>query len=292
LAEIGTQTVTPQQIALITNALALNPPIPVDLARITRVFSTKLQFVELQVSHTKLSQQEISLSGTLLNADASSELQGFLESKLRPYSEFKDRKVLVPVYVDGKRAFDRLGNGLLEAISEASLNRERRAIEAEYLYDIAGFGRVIESARRSEFDSRLEAYSVRLQAHARSMNEIVANEAFTIVDETVRLIGKRISESNVRLLNTKAYLKDITSRLEASVKRATASPPRINLVFKNITFEQTQDTKFRAKLDAALPPAAKRRLRDWYDEFSAAPQSNERRILPNYDVGFPLLPSE
>jgi hypothetical protein len=111
-AEIGTAVVTPQQVAEVTAALTNNPPIPIDLARVTRVFSTKLQFVELKVSRAKLSQQQISLSSTLLNADASEHLRGLLDSKLRAFSELKDRMIPVPLFVGGEQAFDRDGKPL------------------------------------------------------------------------------------------------------------------------------------------------------------------------------------
>lgn len=48
-AEIGRQVVTPEDVQRTVAELSKNPPIPVDLARITRVFSTKLQFVEFAV---------------------------------------------------------------------------------------------------------------------------------------------------------------------------------------------------------------------------------------------------
>lgn len=130
-AEIGTAAVTPAQVDEVAIALTNNPPIPVDLARVTRVFSTKLQFVELKVTRAKLSQQQISLSSSLLNADASEHLRGLLESKLKAFSELKDREVDVPLFVQGKEAFDNERKPLLEKISEAALNRERNAIEAD-----------------------------------------------------------------------------------------------------------------------------------------------------------------
>jgi hypothetical protein len=69
-AEIGTCVVKPEQVAEIDKALTDNPPIPVDLARVTRVFSTKLQFVELKVKGAKLARRQIRISSDLLNADA------------------------------------------------------------------------------------------------------------------------------------------------------------------------------------------------------------------------------
>lgn len=65
-AEIGKSPVKPSQVINTLNELEKNPPIPVDLARITRVFSTKLQFVEFTVKRALLSRMQLTLSKKLL----------------------------------------------------------------------------------------------------------------------------------------------------------------------------------------------------------------------------------
>lgn len=272
-AEIGTSPITPDQVAAVTASLANNPPIPVDLARITRVFSTKLQFVELKVTRARLSQQQISLSSSLLNADASEQLRGLLDSKLKAFSELRDREVDVPVFVNGVQAFDREHNPLLERVSEAGLNRERHAIEAEYLYDVPGFGRVLERARRFEFEKRIEAFKVRLLGHSEGLRKTLADEAAAIVDDAVELIAERMARAGAgQSLTSKDHAR-IKESLQKNLSRAENEAPKVNLVFKEVTFEQTQDGKFKAKLDKALPPLVKRRLGTWYEDFSAARQA-------------------
>lgn len=275
-AEIGTRAVTPELVEEVTTALTNNPPIPVDLARITRVFSTKLQFVELKVTRAKLSQQQITISSSLLNADASEHLRGLLDSKLKAFSELKDREVPVPLFVRGEQAFDRDQKPLKEPISEAGLNRERHAIEVDYLYDVAGFGRVMERARRVEFEKRIEAYKVRLLAHSEGMRKTLAGEANTIIEDAVKLIEDRMKRSGAAKQLQKGDLEMIAEGLRQNLGRAESESPKVNLVFKEVTYEQTQDSAFKAKLDKALPPLVKRRLSDWYEQFTAAKQAPDK----------------
>jgi hypothetical protein len=275
-AEIGTAAVTPRQVKEVATALTNNPLIPVDLARVTRVFSTKLQFVELKVTRAKLSQQQITLSSAQLNADASEHLRGLLESKLKAFSEFRDKEVQVPVFIQGEPAFRANGEPMMEYISEAGLNRERHAIEVDFLYDLPGFGRVMERARQLEFKKRINAYEVRLLAHSEEMRKTLASEAETIIKDAVQLIAERMARSE-----EPRQLKDVdraklVEELRKTLARAETECPTVNLVFKEVTYEQTQDGAFKAKLDKALPPAVKRRLGDWYEKFTAARQATGR----------------
>jgi hypothetical protein len=271
-AEIGTRALSPEQVAEVVKALADNPPIPVDLARVTRVFSTKLQFVELKVKGAKLARRQIRISSDLLNADASEQLRSLLDAKLRAFADFKDREIEVPMFVRGEQAFAKDGEPLLEPVSEATLNRERHAIESDFLYDIPGFGRLMERTRRAEFKARVEAYETRLMAHSEGMRKTIAREAEEIICGTVNLIGERIARATASHGTPVIDRDKLTSELHKTLSRVEDEAPSVNYVFKEVTYEQTQDEDFLKKLDKALPAPVKRRLGNWYEKFSAAKQ--------------------
>lgn len=263
-AEIGRHAVTPDDVAEVAEALKNNPPIPVDLARITRVFSSKLQFVELKVSRARLSQQRITISSALLNADANDQLRTLLESRLLAFADLRDREVAVPLYVQGAAVFDREGRPLTEMVSEATLTRERHAIEADFLYDVTGFGRVMERARRAEFQSRVDAYKERLLAHSQGMRKTLSQEADAIIRDAVELIAARAQRSASPLRDgDRAKLAD---ELRLSLQRTEGESPTVSLVFKEVTYEQTQSREFNERLIRALPPAARKRLGQWYEK--------------------------
>lgn len=277
-AEIGTRAVTPTQVRQVSEALAANPPIPVDLARVTRVFSTKLQFVEFKVSRARLSQQQISLSSDLLNADASEHLRHLLDSKLKAFSELKDTKIEVPLFVDGQQAFRGDGKPLMERVTETTLQRERTALEAEFLHELQGFGKVIELARKAEFEQSAAIFEKRLQAHSEGLRKVVAEQTSQIVGEALALIRGRAARAGGRPLS-EADLSKISDRLHGSLARAEDESPKVSVVFKGLTWEQTQDPDFARKLDKALPVALKRRLGNWFEEFVAAKQAGPQGTL-------------
>lgn len=267
-AEIGLEAITPLQVAAVAKALIDNPPIPIDLQRLTRVFSTKLQFVELEAKGGNFSRRKLSLSSDQMNADASAHLRSFLDSGFRPFSDFKDRSIMVPVFINGQQAFDSQQKPIKEPVSEARLNRERSDIEAEYIYDITGFGSLIEKARKAELLDRVEAYRVRMNAHATGMREVIQDELEQIIEDIVSLIIHRAGTDGAKMDR---------DQLRNSIKARTVfkdgDAPFVRCVFKDVTHEQTQDAAFRQRVDKAVPGSVRRRLGQWFDEFTAAKEA-------------------
>ncbi|MCP5179012.1 MAG: hypothetical protein H6994_03775 [Pseudomonadales bacterium] len=269
-AEIGKTAVTDQQVKDTVESLTRNPPIPVDLARISRVFSTKLQFVELKVTHARLSQRQLHIESSLLNADAKNELQSLINSKLKAFGELREMEFPVPAYVNGKPAEDREGKPLLEPVSETILESERRVFERRYLYDIAGYGRLIERDRKTEFQALVDAYKVRLEAYSTSLRAKLDEQANRIVSDAVELITFRATRGVPGASPPDAQA--VAAALRKSLGKAKDEPPKLTLVFKDVTYEQTQAPEFQAKVDKALPIAVRRRLGPWHEHFDAARQ--------------------
>lgn len=273
-AEIGTAAITPDQVAATATALDNNPPIPVDLARVTRVFSTKLQFVELKVTRAKLSQMQFSVSSALLNADAKDALRDLIESKIKAFADLRDVEVQAPLYVNGEIAYDGRQNPMFEFVSEASLEGERRALERRYIYDIAGFGRLIERGERIEFEKRIGAYKERLLAHSDEIRKQLNKQTDQIVADAVALVADRMRRSagTTHRINEQALRDELSKNLT----RVKGEAPSISLVFKDVTYEQTQTQDFRDKVNKALPSHVRRRLGPWYERFTAARSTTEK----------------
>lgn len=268
--EIGRQAITPAEVQQTAVALKKNPPIPVDLARVTRVFSTKLQFVEYKVTRAKLSKMKLTVDSGLLNADAKGELEGLIESKLSAFGEMRDVEILVPAFVNGVAA-EANGQPLMVKVSEASLERERHGIEKRFIYDIKEFGRLIEKDRKDEFQLLLDAYKTQLLAHATGVRTMLDEQAAQIVKDAIDLIvarhqsgraqGKQVADIN---------LDGLREHLLKGLERAKGEVPTVTLVFKDVTYEQTQNPVFRERLDKALPPTVRKRLGAWNVHFDAA----------------------
>jgi hypothetical protein len=268
--EIGRSAVTGQKVEETLLELEKNPPIPVDLARITRVFSTKLQFVELKVTKAKLSRSQLTISNKHLNADIQGELQGLIDSKLRAFTDFRNEEVSVPAFKNGEPVFDQNGNPLTEPVSEASLERLRNDIEKRYIYNISGFGRLISKDDKIEFEKQIDAYEEQLKAHSQGIRDHIDQHAEKIIQEAVDVIMSR-AERTAKKLNRDSLITE----LRKGLNRAKCDSPKVTLVFKDVTYEQTKDENFREKVDKALPRHKLKQLGRWAEHFDAAKASQK-----------------
>lgn len=264
-AEIGRQVVTPEDVQRTVAELSKNPPIPVDLARITRVFSTKLQFVEFAVKGAKFSKRELRIANDYLNSDIQGDLKGLVDSKLRAFGEFRDEEVEVSAFTNGEEVFDRNQNRLEEKVSEATLLRHRNDLERRYLYTIPGFGRLIAKDDKQEFVKLVNAYKTQLSEYSTAIRQKLNAQTNTIIDEALKLVADRAKRSGTELGK-----EELKSAIEQSLERAKDESPEVKLVFKDVTYEQTRNPEFHAKLEKALPPAKRKQLGVWSQDFEAA----------------------
>lgn len=264
-AEIGLEVITSAKVQKTLEGLARNPPIPVDLARITRVFSTKLQFAEFTVKGAKFSKRELKVSNDYMNADIQGELKGLVDSRLRAFGDFRDEEVDVPAFSSGKEIYDANCQRLTEKVSEASLQRQRNDLERRFLYPVAGFGRLIAKDDKPEFELLVGAFKTQLEAYSKAIRARFEAQASKIVDEAVGLIGERAARTGIQM-----DVQRLKQEIQKGLSRATDEEPDVKLVFKDVTFEQTKNPEFRAKVDKALPAHKRKQLGDWNHDFEAA----------------------
>ena len=269
-AEIGTVVVTKERVQKTLEGLAKNPPIPVDLARITRVFSTKLQFAEFTVRGAKFSKRELKVSNDHMNADIQGELKGLVESKLRAFGDFRDEEVEVPAFNNGTEVYDSSQKRLTEKVSEASLQRQRNELERRYLFNVAGFGRLMAKDDKQDLERLVAAYSVQLAAYSEAIRQRLDQQAGKIIDEAVKLMAERAARTGSQL--NQQQLRD---SIQKSLDRTKDEVPEVKLVFKDVTFEQTKNPEFRAKVDKALPAAKRKQMGDWNHDFDAAKAADQ-----------------
>lgn len=264
-AEIGVEVVTKDCVQKTLDSLAKNPPIPVDLARITRVFSTKLQFAEFTVKGAKFSKRELKVSNDYMNADIQGELKGLVESRLRAFGDFRDEEVEVPAFNNGHEVFDNSQQRLMEKVSEASLQRQRNELERRYLFNVPGFGRLIAKDDKQDLERLIAAYRVQLEAYSETIRQKLDAQAGKIIDEAVKLIVERAARSGSKLDE-----QQLRNGIQKSLDRTKDEVPEVKLVFKDVTYEQTKNPEFRAKVDKALPAAKRKQMGNWNHDFNAA----------------------
>ena len=279
-AEIGKAPVTLAQLNATKQAIERNPIIPVDLARVTHVFNSKLQFVELKIKGARISATQLKLPSRLLNVDAKGDLQDLIEGKLKALAEFKTVEVPVPAYHNGNALA-----GQVEQVSEASLERTRSALEKKYIYDIKGYGRLVARDDKQALDAQVDALKVQLLAHAKELKKLVEQQSSTIIDSAVELIMERAERSGSSFKPGRTELRD---SLLKGLQRGKAEEPQVSLVFKDVTFEQTRSEDFRNRVNVAVPAHKRKQLGAWTEEFAAVRETNPDDVAQS--GGLPTVP--
>ncbi|NMQ28965.1 hypothetical protein E4Q23_15065 [Candidatus Accumulibacter phosphatis] len=93
--EIGAEPLAHEEIAKVVAAIKAAPPAPFDLSRLSRVFSSKFQFIETVLRGAELTKREMRLDSLIVNSDAPEELQPLLHTTVQPFNTDADKAVNV-----------------------------------------------------------------------------------------------------------------------------------------------------------------------------------------------------
>lgn len=277
-AEIGRQAATPTIIDNSLQDLDRQPPKPYDLARIERVYSSKLQYVELEVSGYRLASRRVQVPNDLLVGNDKT-----LETRLRnSFALLEGKEALVVQIADadpktGIPKLDPHGKPAMVDYSELQIENERKALLKDYLTPMTGHGQLISKARRTPFDIRISWFKARIDAYKHAVDDKL-NEALqkSVNDLTEALLPTVCKSPPDRLL------KNITSMTpsEDEIRKALKDElhgafntgerffqPAVKVVFKDLTYETIQDKKFRDQVEAAFQVG---NARDLFEEYDAA----------------------
>lgn len=257
-AEIAIEAVTDGDVAATQIELEKNPPVPVDLARATKVFNSKFQFIELEMKNVKLSKRQFKVPTQLLNADADVDLQSMLDTKLKALDDIRFVEIEVPEYGDdGSVSYDVDKKHKLCLVSEATLERRRKTLEKNYLYHLAGYGSIIEKEKVKAFELIIKAYKVQLESYSLGIKDHITDEGDKLVGQVISLIEKRNKPS---IKPIKLNLDLIKKEFMKAIDQIKDDQPIIRHVLKDVTYQQTQDAEFQKLLIKNVPYQVMKRV--------------------------------
>lgn len=282
-AEIGRLAATPQAIANSLEDLQRQPPKPYDLARIERVYSSKLQYVELEVTGYRLASRRVQVPNDLLVGNDKT-----LESRLRNSFALLEGKEALTVQIPdtdpktGEYRLDAEGKHVLVDYSEQHIEAERKALLKDFLTPITGHGQLISKARRLAFDTRIAWFKSRIAAYKSAVEDKLTEALNKSVDDLTQALLPTVRKSPPdRLLKNVLSMtptdEDIRTALKTELHEAFNTgdrffQPSIKLVFKDLTYETIQDKNFREQVDAAFRGLT---TKDLFHEHDAAPELSQ-----------------
>jgi hypothetical protein len=267
-AEIGTKALRPEDTERMVQELRDNPPAPFDLSQKTRVFSTRFQFVEVEVQGAEWTQRKITISSLLLNADLPEDIQDILETQIRPYQTSTDTAIDVQSLVLGQLAYNSDGQPILVPTRQADLASAWKQITARYLFHLKGFGWLIRKTDLAAFRSSADGYTKVLKSWVDKFREKMQQDENRLVSEIAQLIRSRV-ERSTRQLQFKPL--DLEKEVRKGIARMRVIEPKVRIVTKEVSWESTRDQEFTQALRSALKAEE---LAGWFEEFTAAKQRN------------------
>lgn len=293
-AEIGQRPATPVEVSDSLAALKDIPPKVFDVARIERVYESKIQFVELEVTGYRLSSKKVSVPNDLLVGEDSA-LKEKLKNSFTLLQGEQMLKVNIPeLDADLMPVMDADGKPKTVVWSEAELEKQRKALYEDFLINVPRFGQVIMRNRRKKFDARIALLRKQIEAFKAAVDKTLVDSIEASIDELAKTLLPRI-RANV----PKRYVKfidedhlsddDILRRIKADLDAAFGGVngvfnPEVRCVYKDVTYESIQDKNFKKLLGDAMRKAGGENIvRQLFSEHDAAPETS-RLSPPNSDV--------
>ncbi|WP_341326441.1 hypothetical protein [Methylotuvimicrobium sp. KM2] len=285
-AEIGRQAATPAEIEQTLTNLKEIPPKRFDIARVERVFNTKIQYVELEVKGYRLSSKKVTIPNYLLVGD-DQELGKRIKNSFSLLQGSTAIKVKIPK-LEPKSAmpiFDENKHNIERDYDEATLENERKKIYDDFLLCVNRYGWVIMRSRRDDFDKRIACFKADIKAFAEKVKKQLKAEIINSVKDLAKSLLPKVKDNPPEcyrkfIFTTEPSDEDYLAIIEQDLFDAFGSieqifSPDISVVFKDVTYESINDEKFRAALaDTMRKGGGERMVAQLFSEYDAAPESN------------------
>jgi hypothetical protein len=289
-AEIGRKPATPVEVSASLASLKDIPPKVFDVARIERVYESKIQFVELEVTGYRLSTKKVSVPNDLLVGEDSA-LKEKLKNSFTLLQGEQMLKVNIPVFdVDHKPATNADGTPKMVVWSEAELEKQRKALYEDFLINVPRFGQVIMRNQRTKFDDRIKLLRKQIEAFKVAVEETLGLAILEAIDELANTLLPRIRENlparySKFLTVNQPTDDDILGMIKCDLEAAFGGAndvfnPELRCVFKDLTYESIQDKNFKKLLGDAMRKAGGENIvRQLFSEHDAAPET--KRLCPS-----------
>ena len=250
---VGLDKATQHDIAELQEDLRSNPPQKFDVQRQLRVFNAAFQFVELRVLGTNVARRTVRLPTRLL---------GMTDEQTR--DDLRMGLRLVPLTHD---------------LSGRDLDVKRRRIEKRHLTIVPGYGYAIRRAAKEEFLRDLETLKQEVERFKTKVAADLDNVIGQRLDQLLKAFLPRLREdppsswllpASNRPEREEALSTCLTEDLREALGNARDYVPemRVQVVFKDVTYESLQDQKF---MDAARAAFSESVMPQLYQEWKAAP---------------------
>lgn len=277
--EVGQDVLDVKKVEAVKRDLAERPPKEFNIARIERVFSSLLCYVELRIEDYKLTSRSLLLDPKLFGVK-NAEVVRRLTSRYHLFAETDALTVEIPdIGPDGQPDPEKKVK-----FGPRSVDEERKRIKDRFIIEAGDFGLVILRKDIKQFEQAIEALKAKIERYKVAVQDEIKKRTDEIVAELLAALKESLKanppEQWRKRFATNTPTDDDIKRLfeeeiQAEVIRVkTDFEPRIFFAYKDITYQTFHDEKFRKLLEENF---GKKGIERIFREYDAAPEQDSRQ---------------
>lgn len=278
--EIGLDPIDNRAVETVKKDLQDRPPKEFNVARIERVFSSMLQYVELTIEDYKLTRRSLLLNPELFGV-RDVEVVRRLTNRYHLFSETDALMVDIP-HVDETAKPDL--KKPKEKFGPLSIDRERNRIKKRFVIEAGRYGTLILRRDVPDFEKELKVLEAKISEYRTAVQEQIETRTQEIVDELLtallerlkaappdhwhsRFLGKRPTNEDIKRL----FREDVQSEVN---RVKTDFKPKVFTAYKDVTYQTFKDEKFRELMEKRFGREA---IAAIFNEHDAAPEQPQEQ---------------
>lgn len=273
--EVGQDPIDKQQVEQVKRDLQDRPPKEFNVARIERVFSSMLHYVEWKIEKYKLTTRSLRLNSELFGV-RDAEVVRRLTNRYHLFSETDSLTVEIPHFGDdGKPDLQKA----TVKFGPKSIDGERHRIDKRFLIHAGHYGTIMLRRDVPAFEKEIKLLKVKIAAYKAAVQEQIRKRTDKIVDELLNALLERLKTEppdrwRSRFLGIAPSDEDIKRLFEEDVhgevqRVSTDFDPQVFTSYKDVTYQTFSDSNFREILENRFGKGA---IDQIFREYDAAPE--------------------
>lgn len=277
--EVGKDRIDTHAVEVVKRDLQDRPPKEFNVARIERVFSSMLHYVELTIEDYKLTTRSLLLNPELFGV-RNAEVMRRLTNRYHLFSETDALTVEIPhigedAKPDTKKTKEKFG--------PLSIDRERNRIKKRFVIEAGNYGSLMLRRDVEAFENEIKILEAKIAAYKQAVQNQIKKRTDEIVAELLAALLERLKAEppehwQSRFLGKKPSDDDIKRLFEQEVQSEvnrvkTDFNPKVFTAYKDVTYQTFKDPKFRKLMEDRFGKVAIDRI---FKEYDAAPEQNRK----------------
>jgi hypothetical protein len=273
--QVGTDEVDSGAVEAVAQDLRNRPPKKYNIARVERVFSSLLHYVEFKIEDYKLTSRALLLDAELFGVKNEDVIRR-LSNRYRLFAAGESLTVEIPAFKDDAKPDAEKPK---QKFGPLSVDRERNRLKKKFVIEAGKFGSLILRRNVPDFEKEIAILRAKVEAYKNAVQTELKKRTDEIVQELLAALTQRLQQEppdrwRTRHLGNTLTVADVKRLFEEDVRgevdRVSKDfKPEIFTTYKDVTYETFKDPKFVDVLERYF---GKDEIARVFKEYDAAPE--------------------